>query len=193
MEISLITSKIHLIRNQKVMLDFDLANLYGVETKQLKRSVKRNIDRFEGEDFMFEMTADEVSRCQIGTLNRGGNIKYLPFAFTELGVAMLSGILNSKEAIEVNRQIMRAFVAMRQYLLNAPSDNVAKLQSEVKQLKVYIEDVFTDYNEINEDTRLQLELINQTLALLQTKHKESDKPRQPIGFNAERYKDTPSD
>ena len=86
-----IQNKIYEIRGQRVMLDFDLANAYGVETSQLKRQVRRNIERFEGDDFMFEVTRDELSRCQIGTLDikRGQNIKYLPFAFTELGVAML--------------------------------------------------------------------------------------------------------
>ena len=89
-QLQLIQSKIYEIRGQKVMLDFDLAEMYGTETSQLKRSVRRNIERFEGEDFMFEVTREELSRCQIGTLNkgRGSNIKYLPFAFTELGVAM---------------------------------------------------------------------------------------------------------
>lgn len=104
MELSLIQSKIYEIRGQKVMLDFDLAEMYGVETSQLKRSVRRNINRFDGDDFMFEITWEELSRCQIGTLNkvRGSNIKYLPFAFTELGVSMLSSVLNSKTAIEIN-------------------------------------------------------------------------------------------
>lgn len=110
-DIDSIRSKIYGIRGQKVMLDFDLAAMYGVETSQLKRSVRRNIERFEGDDFMFELTKDELSRCQIGTLKsgRGSNFKYLPFAFTELGVAMLSSVLHSKTAIEVNRGIMRAF------------------------------------------------------------------------------------
>ena len=87
MELQTIQKKIYEIRGKQVMLDFDLALLYGVETSQLKRSVRRNIERFEGEDFMFEVTKEELSRCQIGTLNkgRGTNIKYLPFAFTELG------------------------------------------------------------------------------------------------------------
>ncbi len=103
-----IRNKIYEIRGQRVMLDFDLANAYGVETSQLKRQVRRNIERFEGDDFMFEVTRDELSRCQIGTLDikRGQNIKYLPFAFTELGVAMLSSVLKSKVAIKVNRDIM---------------------------------------------------------------------------------------
>jgi hypothetical protein len=183
MDLQLIQNKIYEIRGQKVMLDVDLAEMYGIETSQLKRAVRRNIKRFEGDDFMIEVTKEELSRCQIGTLNkgRGSNIKYLPFAFTELGVAMLSSILNSDTAIEINRSIMRAFVAIRHLVLNAPVDNVTKLQSELKELKEYIEEVFTDYNDINEDTRMQLELINETLAELQT-DKKLNKPRTPIGF-----------
>lgn len=105
-DLEMIRSKIYEIRGQKVMLDFDLASMYGVETSQLKRAVRRNLERFEGDDFMFELTKDELSRCQIGTLNggRGSNIKYLPFAFTELGVAMLSSVLRSATAIEINRE-----------------------------------------------------------------------------------------
>lgn len=166
------------------MFDFDLAEMYGTETGQLKRSVRRNIERFEGEDFMFEVTREELSRCQIGNLNkgRGYNIKYLPFAFTELGVAMLSSVLNSKTAIEINRSIMRAFVAIRQLIANQPTDRTAELQNEMKELKAYIEEVFTDYNDINEDTRMQIELINEALAELQMQKKLQDKPRNPVGF-----------
>lgn len=165
------------------MLDFDLAEMYGTETGQLKRAVRRNIERFEGDDFMFEVTRDELSRCQIGILNkgRGNNIKYLPFAFTELGVAMLSSVLNSRTAIEVNRGIMRAFVAVRQLIAN-PINRIAQLQDELKELKNYIEEVFTDYNDINDDTRMQLELINRALAELQAQKRLSEKPRNPIGF-----------
>ena len=183
-DIELIQSKIYEIRGQKVMLDFDLAEMYGTETKYLKRSVNRNIKRFEGEDFMFELTKDELSRCNFGTLNkgRGGNFKYMPFAFTELGVAMLSSVLNSDIAIEVNRSIMRAFVAVRQILLAPPVNKVTELQSELKELKEYIEEAFADYNDINDDTRMQLELINQTLAELQAQKTLADKPRNPIGF-----------
>ena len=85
MELELIQNRIYEIRGFKVMLDFDLAEMYGIETKQLKRAIRRNLKRFNGDDFMFEVTKDELSRCQIGTLNkgRGGNIKYLPFAFTD--------------------------------------------------------------------------------------------------------------
>ncbi len=184
MELQVIQNKIYEIRGYKVMLDFDLAEMYGTETAQLKRAVRRNIERFEGDDFMFELTKDELSRCQFGILNkgRGSNIKYLPFAFTELGVSMLSSVLNSKTAIEINRKIMRAFVAMRQLILNPPADKMGELQNEVRELKQYIEEVFTDYNDINEDTRMQLELINETLAELQAKNKELNKPIKPIGY-----------
>lgn len=180
-QLQIIQNKIYEIRGQKVMLDFDLAEMYGTETSQLKRAVRRNIERFEGEDFMFELTREELSRCQIGILNRGrgSNFKYLPFAFTELGVSMLSSILNSKTAIEINRGIMRAFVAIRQMLSNPPSDKYTALQQEVKELREYIEDVFSDYNDINEDTRVQIEMINQTLAELQI---QRNKPRNKVGF-----------
>lgn len=180
-ELIQIQSKIYEIRGQRVMLDFDLAEMYGTPTSQLKRAVRRNIERFEGEDFMFEVTREELSRCQIGILNkgRGGNIKYLPFAFTELGVAMLSSVLNSATAVEINRGIMRAFVAARQLLQNSPADRITELQGDMLKLKQYIAEVFTDQNDINEDTRLQLELINKSLAEMTV---QRNKPRAPIGF-----------
>ena len=112
-----IRARILTIRGVQVMLDRDLAELYGVEVGQLNRQVKRNLERFPG-DFMFQVSREECSRCKIGTLNggRGSNIKYLPHAFTENGVAMLSGILRSSRAIAANIQIMRAFNAMRKAL-----------------------------------------------------------------------------
>ncbi len=178
--------KIYTIRNQKVMLDFDLAKLYGVDTKRLKEAVRRNIERFEGDDFMFQLSSIEIanlSRTQIATLNkgRGYNIKYAPFAFTELGVAMISSVLNSKTAIEVNRGIMRTFVTIRQSLTQ-PSGKLSDLQTELKELKTYIEEVFADYNDINEDTRIQIELINQSLAELHNDKKQLNKPRNKVGF-----------
>lgn len=109
-------------------------------------------------------------------------IRRPPFAFTELGVAMLSSILNSKTAIQINMSIMRAFVAVRQLIANSPIDKLGQLESQMKQLKDYIEEVFSDYNDINDDTRMQLELINQTLAELQAEKKVVNKPRNPIGF-----------
>lgn len=185
-ELQLIQSKIYEIRGQKVMLDFDLAEMYGIETRVLKQSVRRNLKRFSGDDFMFELTKDELSRSQFVILKngRGTNFKYMPFAFTELGVAMLSSVLNSDTAIEINRNIMRAFVAIRQLIATPPVDRVGELEKQMKELKDYIEDVFTDYNDINEDTRTQLEMINQTLAELQVRKKIEEKPRNPIGFRA---------
>ena len=184
--LQLIQSKIYEIRGQKVMLDFDLAEMYCVETKRLKEAVRRNIDRFEGDDFMFELTKKEItelSRTQFATLNkgRGSNIKYLPFAFTELGVAMLSSVLNSKPAIEINRGIMRAFVAVRQMLSNPIESRVERIETQVKELKQYMEEVLVDQNDINEDTMVQLELINQTLAELQVKD-QGFKGRKRIGY-----------
>ena len=184
-QIQVIQSKIYEIRGQRVMLDFDLADAYGVETSQLKRQVRRNMERFEGDDFMFEVTREELSRCQIGTLNikRGQNIKYLPFAFTELGVAMLSSVLRSSAAIKINREIMRAFVAMRRMAATLPNTaaDVAQLRKDFEELKLDIEDIMHDQNEINEDTRLQLEAIGAALAALQSKDPKQ-KPRRKIGF-----------
>ena len=185
-QLQLIQSKIYEIRGQKVMLDFDLAEMYGTETKYLKRSVKNNIRRFPAPDFMFELTKDEWEslRCNFSTLNkgRGQHPKYMPYAFSELGVSMLSSVLNSDTAIEINISIMRSFVAVRHLVLNPPVDRVGQLENQVRELKEYIEDVFADYNDINDDTRMQLELINETLAELQSKNKALNKSRPKIGF-----------
>lgn len=173
------------------MLDFDLAELYQVETRALKQAVRRNIERFEGDDFMFELSESEYNalkdrlRSQIVTLEtdgRGKYPKYAPFAFTEMGVAMLSSVLRSDTAIRVNRAIMRAFVAMRQMLTNPPVDRVAELQGEVLKLKEYVEEVFKDQNDINEDTRMQLELVSETLAELQAGNKATE-PRRTAGYH----------
>ena len=184
-ELMNIQNLIYEIRGKRVMLDFDLAEMYGVETKRLKEQVRRNIGRFP-DDFMFEITREEYNslRSQFASLEkgRGKYTKYQPFAFTEQGVAMLSSVLNSEQAITINIRIMRAFVAVRELLLNPPIDRVTELQHEVKALKEYIEEVFTDYNDINEDTRTQLALINETLSELQVKYKHVNRPRNPIGF-----------
>ena len=117
-----IESLIKVIRGQQVMLDKDLATLYGVETRTLNQAVKRNIQRFPS-DFRFQLTMEECSKSQIVTLNagRGQNIKKLPYAFTEQGVAMLSSVLRSQTAIDVNIRIMRAFVSMRHFMVNNAS------------------------------------------------------------------------
>lgn len=180
-QLQIIQNKIYEIRGQKVMLDRDLSEMYGVETRVLNQSVKRNIDRFP-EDFMFQLT-DEEFKIWKSQLVMSNSVKMgmrrKPYAFTELGVAMLSSILNSKTAIQINMGIMRAFVAIRQMISNPPVDKFTELQQEVKELKEYIEDVFSDYNDINDDTRLQLEMINQTLAELQI---QKNKPRNKVGF-----------
>ena len=183
-QLEVIQSKIYDIRGQKVMLDRDLAEMYGVETRALNQAVKRNTDRFPV-DFMFQLTDEETEiwKSQIVMSNSiKMGVRRNPYVFTELGVAMLSSVLNSKTAIQINMGIMRAFVAVRQLLLNPPTDPVYELQNEVKELKEYIEEVFADYNDINDDTRTQLELINQTLAELQAQKALADKPRNPIGF-----------
>ena len=187
MELQVIQSKIYEIRGSRVMLDFDLAKLYSTETSLLKRAVRRNMERFP-EDFMFQLTKEEANSLYSSGVFQAGTPQYnfsayAPFAFTEQGVAMLSSVLNSDVAIEVNISIMRAFVAVHQLISNPPVNDLAKLQSEIQELKGYIEEVFTGYNDINDDTRMQIELINRTLAELQTKEKDVSKPRNPIGFN----------
>ena len=184
-QLQVIQSKIYEIRGQKVMLDKDLAELYQVTTGNLNKAVKRNIKRFPP-DFMFQLTAEEweLLRFQNGIIKkgRGEHTKYLPYAFTEQGLAMLSGLLNSDIAIQVNINIMRAFVAIRQLVALPPADKLAELQSEMAELKNYVEEILSDQNDINDETAMQLELINQSLAELQMKRKKEEKPRNPIGF-----------
>ena len=183
-QLELIQSKIYEIRGQRGMLDFDLAELYQVETRVLNQAVKRNIDRFP-EDFMFQVTAEEwvVISSQFVMTSRNKRPKSaLPLAFTEHGVVMLSSVLRSDIAVQTSVLITRAFVAMRQIIANSPVIMSAQLQKEMKELKEYIEDVFADPNDINEDTRMQIELINQVLAELQVHKKLSEKTRRPIGF-----------
>lgn len=187
MELALIIqSKIYEIRGQRVMIDKDLAELYQVTTGNLNKAVKRNIKRFPS-DFMFQLSAEEFETLKSNLIFQNGisswgGVRKLPYAFTEQGLAMLSGVLNSDIAIEVNINIMRAFVAVRQLISTSPADRIGKLEQEVQDLKAYIEEVFTDYNDINDDTRMQLELINQTLAEMQAQRKVNGKPRNPIGF-----------
>ena len=183
-ELQLIQSEIYEIRGQKVMLDFDLAEMYEVETRVLNQAVKRNIERFP-DDFMFQLTAEEWQKMssQFVMTSRSKRPKTaMPLAFTEHGVVMLSSVLRSNIAIQTSILIVRAFVAIRQLIANPPVDRVGELEKQMKELKDYIEEVFTDYNDINEDTRMQLELINRTLAELQARKKIEEKPRNPIGF-----------
>lgn len=154
---------IHVIRGERVILDRDLAALYGVETKNLKRQVKRNIERFPA-DFMIELTREEYNslRCQNGTIEngRGEHSKYLPYAFTENGVAMLSSVLTSKVAVQINIQIMRAFTWMRQTFSAVAETTIRQdqLELEVEKLRNYVEDILRDQNDTNELVGAQMEV-----------------------------------
>jgi len=177
MELSIIQNKIYEIRGIRVMLDFDLAEMYQVETKNLKRAVRRNIERFP-DDFMFELTENEWDflRCNFGTSKQDnstnqekrGGIRYLPFAFTEQGIAQLSSVLNSPFAIQMNISIIRAFVVLRQYALG-----YAELNQKLENFMI--------------ETNMQFNEIYQALTELAAKKKELDKPRLQIGFNAPQY------
>ena len=217
-EIEAIQNKIYEIRGQRVMLDFDLAEMYGVETRALNQAVKRNIERFP-EDFMFHLTKGEseiltnqIMKSQEVTVNtenftEGNNLisqivisrfldkteakqdtgwggsRKLPYAFTENGVAMLSSVLRSPLAIQVNIGIMRAFTEFRKIAasLQIPDStaDVAQLRKDFEELKLDIEDILHDQNDINESTRMQLDAISTALAELQSKE---PKPRKKIGF-----------
>ncbi|MEI6594513.1 MAG: ORF6N domain-containing protein [Bacteroidota bacterium] len=159
----IIISKIYFIRGQKVMLDSDLAELYGVETKQLKRQVRRNLIRFP-KDFMFELSIQEIEnlRSQIGTTSWGGS-RYIPMVFTEQGVAMLSSVLNSDSAIEMNIHIIRIFTRLREMLLTH-KDILLKLELLEKQV-----------TKNNKEIQYIFEALKQLL-------KEPVKHRKRIGF-----------
>jgi hypothetical protein len=146
MQLQVIQQKIYEIRGQRVMLDFDLAELYETETKYLKRAVRANMKRFPP-DFMFELSKSEweILRCNIGTSNSWGGTRYFPFAFNEQGVAMLSGILNSDIAIDVNISIMRAFVLVRQFALTH-NELASKLQDLESKYNKQFKDVYDAIN-----------------------------------------------
>jgi len=149
-----IRSRIFTIRSVQVMLDRDLAELYGVEVKYLNRQVKRNLERFP-DDFMFQLTRDECLRCQIGTLNmgRGQHSKYMPYAFTETGVAMLSSVLRSQRAIAANIKVMRTFVSMRRALAS-----IAPLleRIEATDRRQIADQIRNDANQVRNEERFKL-------------------------------------
>lgn len=192
-EMILIQDLIHEIRGKKVMLDFDLARLYQVETRALKQAVRRNITRFPP-DFMFELTLEETknlldsSRSQFVTLEntgRGSNVKYKPFVFTEQGVAMLSSVLRSETAIQVNIAIMRAFVRVREYLLAASSVTLElnELRARVDLLKQEQEDNLEAMNDLSEDLRQDIDNLYLAIGELSSKIEEKrNEPRPRIGF-----------
>lgn len=168
MELQLIQNKIFEIRGQRVMLDYNLAELYEVETRALKQAVKRNINRFPP-DFMFELTKSEWQELITVCDNLSQNLKFspaTPFAFTEQGVAMLSSILRSSKAIEVNISIMRAFVVLRQYALG-----YAELNRKLEEFMI--------------ETNMQFSDIYQALTELASQREREEKPRRRIGYNVQ--------
>lgn len=183
MELQIIQSKIHEIRGKRVILDRDLAELYQVETKALNRAVKRNIERFP-ERFMFQLTRDEASRFQFGTLNvgRGSNIKYLPYAFTEQGVSMLSAVLRSDVAVMVSINIIDAFVAIREYLTGSALQfaELAELRERIKALEHGAEETLGSVNDLSEDMRREIDDIYLAIGELSIKPKSA--ARRPIGY-----------
>jgi predicted XRE-type DNA-binding protein len=168
----IITNKIYFIRNQKVMLDKDLAELYGVETKRLKEAVRRNISRFP-KDFMFEMTKNEFQnwRTQFATSNSSDKmgLRYTPFVFTEQGVAMLSSVLNSPRAIAVNIKIIRVFTKIREMF----TDNL--------NIKLEIEDIKKKLSSHNKNIELVFNYLDELI-----EKKENPKPRTKIGYKKDR-------
>ncbi len=163
MELQKIQNRIYEIRGQKVLLDFDLAELYGTETKRLKEAVRRNMERFPS-DFMFELSNEEYKslRTQFATLEKQGRgkfSKYNPFAFTEQGIAMLASVLRSPKAIEVNIQIVRAFVFLRKYALSH-SELAHKLQELETKYNKQFRDVFEAINFLLQKNKVQTEQLN---------------------------------
>lgn len=159
-----IINKIYVIRGQKVMLDRDLAEIYGVETKQLKRQVRRNIERFPL-SFMFELTKEENEelRSQIGTLKQGAHFKYPPFVFTEHGILMLSSVLNSELAVKMSVQIIETFVQLRKL-----ANNYDEIMSKINQMESRNNDQFSEIYEV----------------LQRLLSKPEEKPRKEVGYNA---------
>ena len=211
-ELQNIQDHIYVIRGQRVMLDFDLANLYEVKTKALNQAVKRNSKRFEGEEFMFQLSKDEwfsfTKSVHDTTSNETNNSSFSddynlrsqtvtsrfsdkwggnrtqPYAFTEIGVAMLSSVLKSEVAIQANRKIMRAFVSYR-HLAELPiAATYLELRKQIEDLKNEVNDILADQNDINESTRAQLDAISTALAELQSSRSQNAilNKRRPIGF-----------
>ena len=184
-ELILVQNLIHEFRGKKVMLDFDLARLYQVETRVLNQSVKRNIKRFPP-DFMFQLTEDEwiTNSSQIVmTSNRPKSA--LPYAFTEQGVAMLSGLLKSDVAIAANIAIMRAFVQVREYLLAAStvSAELNELRAKVDLLALQREEDLSAVNDLSEDVRQDIDNLYLAIGELSSRIEEKkQEPRRKIGF-----------
>ena len=163
MELQIIQNKIYEIRGQRVMLDFDLAELYEVETRALNQAVKRNEKRFPS-DFMFQLSNTELENLISQTVtSRWGGLRKLPYAFTEHGVTMLASVLRSDRAIEINIQIVRAFIALRQFALG-----YAELNQRMENFMI--------------ETNMQFSDIYQALTEMASKNEQSKKPIAPIGY-----------
>ena len=195
-----IQNLIYIIRGQRVMLDYDLARIYQVETKSLNQAVKRNIKRFEGEEFMFQLSKEEwnaikteikksydinnqditVLRSQFVTAKSVQKQRFQPYAFTEIGVAMLSSVLRSEVAIYANRRIMKAFVSYRHMTEMPLAATYLELRKQIEDLRAEVNEILADQNEINELTRAQLDAISTVLSELQAP--ASSIPGRPIGF-----------
>ena len=211
-ELQNIQNLIYVIRGQRVMLDYDLAKIYQVETKALNQAVKRNYRRFEGEEFMFQLTKEEweiltkEESLHIGTnantssftdgynlrsqfvtsrlSNKWGGNRRPPYAFSEIGVAMLSSVLKSEVAIQANRKIMKAFVSYR-HLAELPiAATYLELKKEIESVRAEVNDILADQNDINESTRAQLDALSDALAELQSLRCQNvtSRTRKPIGF-----------
>ena len=191
-----ISSLIHEIRGVKVMLDYDLAKLYQVETKALKQAVRRNLDRFPS-DFMFELNENEFNsliislRSQFVTSNKKGGNRYPPLAFTEQGVAMLSSVLRSDTAIQINIRIMRAFVEARRLagLATEIGHQLNELKARVDLIQLENEQTLGAVNDLSEDVRAEIAAINDALNELskrvdESKHNTGNRPK--IGFKTDR-------
>ena len=186
-----IQNKIYQIRGMRVMLDFDLAELYQVETKALKQTVRRNYDRFP-EDFMFELTEVEYNlliislRSQIVTSNKRGGVRYMPFAFTEHGVIMLASLLRSDLAVQTSIRITRAFVAMRNFIMSTKliEGELAEIRAKLKLLEQNTEENLEAVNDLSEDMRHEIDNIYDALAALSVKIEppKPEPPRNKIGF-----------
>lgn len=183
-EISFIQNKIYEIRGQRVMLDRDLAELYRVSTGALNQAVKRNIRRFPP-DFMFQLTSQEYAnlKSQI-VISSWGGVRKMPYAFTEQGVAMLSGLLKSDVAIDANIVIMRAFVAMRNYIATttAVTAELAEIRAKLALLERSSEENAEAVNDLSEDMRRELDTVYEAIAALSVRTPQSRPARRPIGY-----------
>lgn len=180
-----IESLIHEIRGQKVMLDRDLAKLYGVTTGNLNKAVKRNIERFP-ERYMFQLNSEEYLKFQNGISSWGGT-RSLPYAFTEQGVAMLSSVLHSPTAIQISINIIDAFVAIRNHIIYAATftAELESIKAKLELLERNDEDNLEAINDLSEDMRKEINTIYQAIAALSVKESFGNTPRPKIGFKTQ--------